>query len=46
MRPLMMFLRTWRHGKKVACAGSDGVRKFEAVVNAAKIAANDNGDIV
>jgi hypothetical protein len=32
--------------EKVACTGSVGVRKFEAVVKAAKMAANDNGDIV
>ena len=35
-----------RGGEKVACAGSVGVRKFEAVVKAAKMAANGNGDIV
>jgi hypothetical protein len=32
--------------EKVACTRRVGVRTFKAVVNAAKMAANENGDIV
>jgi hypothetical protein len=33
-------------GETAACAERNGVRTFKAVANAAKIAANGNGDIV
>ena len=32
--------------KEAACTGIVGVRTFKAVADAAKMAANDNGDIV